>query len=47
MPDLHEVHVDFVDVGPLLTTDLDVDVVLVHDIGGLERKVIANSKILN
>jgi hypothetical protein len=43
--DLHEVHVDFVHVGPLLTVDLDVDVVLIHDVGCLERKVITNSKI--
>jgi hypothetical protein len=44
--DLHEVHIDFVDVGPLLTVDLDVDVVLVHDVGGLEKKSLQSQKLI-
>ena len=36
---LDEVHVDFVDVWPLLSVNLDVDVVLVHDGGTLEKKI--------
>ena len=34
---LHGGHVDAVDVGTLLAVDLDVDEVLVHDVGGLAR----------
>ena len=40
---LHRVHVDRVDVGPLLAVDLDADEVLVHvgrDLGVLERLVL-------
>ena len=44
---LDEVHVDFVDVGPLLPVHLDVDVVLVHDGGTLGKKLEQNDTAVN
>ena len=44
---LDEVHVDFVDVGPLLPVNLDVDVVLVHDGGTLGKKLEQNDTAVN
>ena len=44
---LDEVHVDFVDVGPLLPVNLHVDVVLVHDGGTLGKKLQQNDTAVN